>query len=188
VHDLQGVPEVDLRTLLGAMAALKTEVRAVTEAARQSQRATDAGASVLADRLAQALQEAATQRSAAQAARRTAGLALIEVVDGLEAALAVAPGPGPALLALRQGLGLTLRGLKTRLTALGVSPVDVSAGFDAKHMEAVRAVYREDVPEGSVVDVVLPGWRWRETDAQMRPLRLAQVVVARSKTSNGASR
>ncbi len=177
--DEEQVPVVDLRTLLGEMAALKAEVRAVTVEARAARQGADETSGVLRAELDRAAGREAALRRTADEERRRAAQALIDVADRLGAALRVPvprrwfrPAPETGL---RGGLELTLRGVGERLASLGVTRVPCEgAPFDPETMEALRAVQRDDLPEGTVVEEITAGWR-----DERGPVRLAQVVVSR---------
>jgi hypothetical protein len=87
------LPAVDLRTLLGEMAALKAEVRTVTVEAREARQAGDESARQLRAELERAAEREDAHRRAADDARRRAARALIDVGDRLEAAVRSARAP-----------------------------------------------------------------------------------------------
>ncbi|MGV9325167.1 nucleotide exchange factor GrpE [Streptosporangium sandarakinum] len=97
----------------------------------------------------------------------------LPVLDNLERALEHAEGD-PASLA--EGLRAVLQQGLTVLARLGFPRRDdVWEMFDPARHEAVAAVPREDVPAGTVVAVVRPGYG--DGERQLRP---AQVVVSKA--------
>ncbi len=178
------LPEVDLRTLLGEMAALKAEVRAQTQAARTAQSAPETSAEALGRELDRAATREAALRKQVDDDRRQAALALVDVADRLEATLATArlPAPrgffvraDPRVAAFAEGLELTLRRVVRHLGALGVRRVDVERRpFDPQVMEAVGTRAEVSRPEGVVLSEVTAGY----TDAT-GVVRAAQVIVNR---------
>ena len=178
------LPEVDLRTLLGEMAALKAEVRAQTQAARAVQSGPDTAAEALGRELDRGAAREAALRKQVDDQRRQAALALVDVADRLEATLATArlPAPrgffvraDPRVAAFAEGLELTLRRVARHLGALGVRRVDVERQpFDPQHMEAVGTRCEVRRPDGVVLSEVTAGY----TDAA-GVVRAAQVIVNR---------
>jgi molecular chaperone GrpE (heat shock protein) len=178
------LPEVDLRTLLGEMAALKAEVRAQTQAARTAQSAPETSAEALGRELDRAATREAALRKQVDDDRRQAALALVDVADRLEATLATArlPAPrgffvraDPRVAAFAEGLELTLRRVVRHLGTLGVRRVDVERRpFDPQVMEAVGTRAEVSRPEGVVLSEVTAGY----TDAT-GVVRAAQVIVNR---------
>ncbi|GAB2485889.1 nucleotide exchange factor GrpE [Streptosporangium sandarakinum] len=97
----------------------------------------------------------------------------LPVLDNLERALEHAEGD-PASLA--EGLRAVLQQGLTVLAHLGFPRRDDTwETFDPARHEAVAAVPREDVPAGTVVAVVRPGYG--DGERQLRP---AQVVVSKA--------
>lgn len=94
---------------------------------------------------------------------------LLEVADNLERALAESDRTSP----LAAGVALTHRNFLRALESAGVSRLDsMGQPFDPAHHEAV-ATRAGDAPAGQVVEVVSPGYLYR--DVLLRP---ARVVVA----------
>lgn len=100
-------------------------------------------------------------------------LALLEVADNLERALAYATEDNP----LYVGVHATLRQFYETLEREGVAPLTVSLGmpFNPHQHEAVETVVSTDMPDMSVAAVRQTGYAWAG-----QILRPARVVVARS--------
>jgi molecular chaperone GrpE len=98
---------------------------------------------------------------------------LLPVCDSLEATLAAA---AEASEALRSGVELTLRQLKSALEKAGVAEVNPAAGekFDPNRHQAMAAVESEAAPN-TVVAVMQKGYRLQD-----RVLRPALVAVAKA--------
>lgn len=98
---------------------------------------------------------------------------LLPVMDSLEAALAAATESPPAL---RDGLELTLRQLKTAFQKASLSEVAPAAGekFDPHQHQAMAAVESAAEPN-TIVTVMLKGYRLHD-----RVLRPALVTVAKA--------
>ena len=135
-----------------------------------------------------ALADAENARKRAQAdiaqARKYAAERIVEdllpVMDSLEAALA-SPDSGPA--ALRAGVELTLRQLRSALDRAGVVVVNPEAGqrFDPHRHQAMAAVEADQEPN-SVLAVLQKGYTLHE-----RVVRPALVSVAKARAvENGA--
>lgn len=102
--------------------------------------------------------------------RRELVLGFLGVVDNLERALQ----HGEAESGLRAGVELTLRDLLRQLGEQGVKRLEpVGETFDPSWHEAVDVV-TTDAPEGTIVEVVRPGYTLNEM-----LVRAAQVRVAR---------
>jgi len=182
-------PEIDLKSLLGEMAALKQEIRTETRSSRQVR-----------ESLEQVVEAQSARRDAEEAlvaelertkqrGRLEQAQLLVDVIDRLsrsaEGARPLAEPrrrwfrwtTDPAAVALVDGLNLTLRSLRDRLTELGVTPIDAEAGrpFDPRRMEAIEVVERPELAHSVVVQLARPGYLDGE-----RVLRLAQVVVNRA--------
>jgi molecular chaperone GrpE len=112
------------------------------------------------------------QESAAQAGKRQLVLALLEVMDDLERALAYANTAPDSILA---GARLINQRLTDLLQAQGVVPYS-SAGqpFDAALHEAVDVTQTDQAQSGIVLDELRHGYRWGN-----EVLRPARVRVAR---------
>lgn len=178
------LPAVDLRTLLGEMAALKTEVRAETTAAREVRAELADLVPALRGELERATSREQTLRKAAADERRRGVRALMDLADRLEATRESLATPvklgflvraDPRVAALREGLDLTLQRLTEHLASAGARRVETKGrAFDAATMEAVEVTHRPDVADGLVVDEVSAGY----ADEQ-GPLRFAKVAVNR---------
>ena len=99
---------------------------------------------------------------------------LLQVMDGLEAALG-APGAGPD--ALRTGVEITHRQLKSAFERAGVAEVNPAPGqrFDPHRHQAMTAVESEQEPN-TVVAVLQKGYTLHD-----RVVRPALVSVAKAK-------
>ena len=108
------------------------------------------------------------QDSAAQAGKRQLGLALLDVIDDFERALAYANTAPESILAGTRVIHQRLTGL---LQAQGVVPYD-SAGqpFDPALHEAVAVSQNAQTPSGIVLDELRHGYRWG--DEVLRPARV----------------
>ena len=106
--------------------------------------------------------------SAAQAGKRQLVLALLDVMDDFERALAYASTAPESTLAGARAIHQRLTGL---LRAQGVAPY-TSAGqpFDAALHEAVDAVKTDQAKSGVVLDELSHGYRWG--DEVLRPARV----------------
>jgi len=117
-------------------------------------------------------QEQAEARVAAQSAMLSQ---LLPVLDDLGRAL----GAAPSELATHpwvQGLFLVARRLTTRLDQMGVQQIGTAGErFDPHRHEAITTEVRTDVPEGTILHVIQPGYVLGE-----RVIRPAQVIVARA--------
>jgi molecular chaperone GrpE len=95
----------------------------------------------------------------------------LEAVDSVERALRMEPDDP-----LFQGLRAVLDQMEAILARHGVQRIGATGErFDPERHEAVAAQPSEDVPEGTVLEVVRSGFAIGE-----RVLRPAQVVVARA--------
>lgn len=98
---------------------------------------------------------------------------LLPVIDDFERAVVTDTEDAQAY---RQGVELILRSMESLLTGMGVERLEpLGEEFDPEFHEAIARVETEEFPEGSVVDVFLPGYRVRD-----RLLRPARVAVAAS--------
>ena len=183
------VPEVDLRTLMAEMTALKQEIRAETRASRDTRAALE---EAMSDQQERGIAEQALVRELEQArqeARRGQARTLIEVIDRLSRSHASAQElarprwrwrrlrtcADPAAVALAEGLELTLRHMRERLLDLGASPIgEPGQRFDPVTMEALDTM--EGAADNTVGEVVQRGYAMG--DGQL--LRPARVVVIRS--------
>ncbi len=115
-------------------------------------------------------QEQAEVRSTAQSALL---VQLLPVLDDLGRALEAAPSEFHTHPWV-QGLFLVARRLATQLEQLGVRPIGAQGErFDPHRHEAVTAEASTDLPEGTVLHVIQPGYALGE-----RIIRPAQVSVA----------
>ena len=81
-----------------------------------------------------------------------------------------------------QGLELVLKHFYTALEQQGVSRIKTEGEkFNPYFHEAVSTVYREELPEGLVVEETLPGYVLKGD----RVLRCAQVIVSKEKENQG---
>jgi molecular chaperone GrpE len=108
------------------------------------------------------------QDSAAQAGKRQLVLALLDVIDDFERALAYANTAPESILA---GTRVIHQRLTDLLQAQGVVPYD-SAGqpFDPALHEAVAVSQNAQTPSGIVLDELRHGYRWG--DEVLRPARV----------------
>ncbi len=117
-------------------------------------------------------QEQAEARIAAQSAMLSQ---VLPVLDDLGRALGAAP-PELATHPWVQGLFLVARRLTTLLDQLGVRQIGTAGEpFDPRRHEAITTEVRTDVPEGTILHVIQPGYVLGE-----RVIRPAQVIVARA--------
>ena len=117
-------------------------------------------------------QEQAEVRSAAQSELLSQ---LLPAIDDLGRALGATPpelGTHPWV----QGLFLVARRLRALLDQLGVRQLGTPGErFDPRWHEAITTEARTDVPEGTILHIVQPGYALGD-----RVIRPAQVVVARA--------
>ena len=108
------------------------------------------------------------QDSTAQAGKRQLVLALLEVMDDFERALAYANTAPESILA---GARVIHQRLTNLLQAQGVTPYN-SAGqpFNAALHEAVDILKTDQAPSGVVLDELSHGYRWG--DEVLRPARV----------------
>ena len=101
---------------------------------------------------------------------------MLPVIDSLEAALAIQAG---SVQALRDGVELTLKQLKSVLEKASVSEINPAAGekFDPNRHHAIAAVQAEADPN-TVVNVMQKGYALHE-----RVVRPALVSVAKARES-----
>lgn len=99
---------------------------------------------------------------------------LLPVMDSLEATLAAADG---APQALRDGVEITLKQLKTAFQSANLTEIAPAAGerFDPHKHQAMAAVEAENAEPNSIVAVMLKGYRLHD-----RILRPALVTVAKA--------
>jgi molecular chaperone GrpE len=101
---------------------------------------------------------------------------LLPVIDNLEKALEHAQGRD-AIDALKEGVGLTLKGLKDVLSKEGLEEVKAEgAPFDPNYHEALMQREDESVPPGTVIQACQTGYVLNE-----RLVRPALVVVSKGK-------
>lgn len=84
---------------------------------------------------------------------------------------------------LREGYNLTAGRLDDILSSYGVTAIDCrNRPFDPRRMQALGAVERTDVPDGSVVEVYRRGYEWNGEvyrPAQVRVARHAAVEIVK---------
>ena len=101
---------------------------------------------------------------------------LLPVIDNLEKALEHAQGQD-ALDALKEGVRLTLKGLKDALSKEGLEEVKAEgAPFDPNYHEALMQKEDDSVPAGTVLQACQTGYTLNE-----RLVRPALVVVSKGK-------
>ena len=107
--------------------------------------------------------------------------ALLGVLDNLQRALAAPPAGIDADYVA--GLQLIERQFADSLAAHGVLPVPAEKGqrFDPTVHRALMEQESDEVPPGTIVSLVVPGYRLHD-----RLLREAQVIVARAPDGSGA--
>jgi molecular chaperone GrpE len=117
-------------------------------------------------------QQASARDAAADVFRR-----LVDTVDNLERALVARGGDD----ALREGVELTLRELRSMLEGQGVAPVDpLGERFDPLRHEALLHEPAEGFAEGTVAKVFRKGYTYRD-----RLLRPALVKVSSGEDGAG---
>ena len=108
--------------------------------------------------------------------------ALLPVLDDLERSLDALAKAGVDET-LRGGVALTARALRDVLVHEGLAEIaPEGAVFDPREHEALVAQPTSDHAEGTVLAVVLPGWRLGE-----QILRPARVIVATAAVEGGAA-
>lgn len=99
---------------------------------------------------------------------------LLPVVDNLEKAISHSQDEN-SLEALREGVELTLKGLRDTLAKVGLEEVATKGeGFDPNFHHAVSELEDENVEPGVVIEELQKGYRLRE-----RLIRPALVVVSK---------
>jgi molecular chaperone GrpE len=184
-------PPIDLRTLLGEMAALKSEVRKETETSRElhgslkeALRSLHGVVDSAQRREAQLREENSQQRKKLEF---QAAMKLIEVADRLRPALAQAEklaktrvrwfrrGFSAEAAALAEGLRLSLKRLEGELRSYGVERMATQGElFDPHWMQALGTVHMQQRREDEIIEEITAGYR--DVDGIIRP---AQVVVNR---------
>lgn len=107
---------------------------------------------------------------------------LLPVVDNLGLALAAARQPGADVKSLTGGVEMVLTQLKSALSSHGLKEINPVGGvFDANLHESISAQPSPDVAEGTVLNVVRPGF-----SLNGRLLRPASVVVSSGPAAPGA--
>jgi molecular chaperone GrpE len=115
-------------------------------------------------------QEQSQERTTAQIVLLTH---LLPALDDFERALAAVPSE-LSMHPWVQGLFLVARRLSTQLDQLGVQQIGAPGElFDPRRHEAISTEARTDLPEGTIVQIVQPGYVLAD-----RIIRPAQVVVA----------
>jgi molecular chaperone GrpE len=103
---------------------------------------------------------------------------LLPVIDNLEKALEHAQGQG-ALDALKEGVNLTLKGLKDVLSKEGLKEVKaLGSSFDPNYHEALMQKEDDSVPHGTVIQACQTGYILND-----RVVRPALVVVSKTKNA-----
>jgi molecular chaperone GrpE len=99
---------------------------------------------------------------------------LLPVVDNLRLALLAAKQPNADVNSLTGGVEMVLTQLKTAMASHGLKEIDPAGqAFDANLHEAIAAQPNAEIPEGTVANVVRPGF-----SLNGRLLRPASVVVS----------
>jgi molecular chaperone GrpE len=99
---------------------------------------------------------------------------LLPVVDNLRLALIAAKQPNADVTSLTGGVEMVLTQLKTAMAAHGLKEIDPAGqAFDANLHEAIAAQPNAEIAEGTVANVVRPGF-----SLNGRLLRPASVVVS----------
>jgi molecular chaperone GrpE len=115
------------------------------------------------------------ERRAAVEAQRALLLDILEVADALDRIAAANVADEPA----RRGIGATRRLLAAKLARAGVQPIDLlGVRFDPSIADGADTELRSDLPEDTVVQEIVRGYRWRS-----EVLRRASVVVSRQAMS-----
>jgi len=115
---------------------------------------------------------------AAERARRALLSALLPCISNFMRALEALCSPNPKQ-DLREGLQLAVQGLLDSLKRIGVEPIlPQGENFDPRYHEAVLTEERDDVEPNTVLDVVEPGWLYREGENE-HVLIPAKVKVSR---------
>lgn len=99
---------------------------------------------------------------------------LLPILDNLERAIKSAEAC-QQLDPLLEGVKMTHRLLLDQLSKEGLRQVEVGAPFSPEAQEAIEVVFTEAYPEGSIVEVLEPGYSFKK-----KLLRPAKVKVARS--------
>jgi len=185
------LPQVDLRTLLSELVALKSEVRVETQSSRDQRNRQEQSLQTLQGAL-QRMDDSKQQmsevvKSAREQEMRRAALALVDIADRLESSLQGAAVQtrrtgrlfggidSMAVRSWRDGTSITLRRVEGYLSEFGVKRIQtVGEVFDPNAMEAVQITHRRDLPEGVVAEEITAGYTFLNT-----PLRDAQVIVNR---------
>lgn len=187
---------IDLRTLLGEMAALKNEVRLESrqfKSALEELRSFGEALREHNERLARDLERARGEAAEAQRqAERRLLLGMLDLRDrlqaGAEAAAAWRPSafarllPGETRFAqsLTQGLTLTLQRLDELLATHRVRPIDaLGLPLDPQRMRAVGVESTRDTPDGVVLREARRGFLHAG-----ELLRAAEVIVNRKATQS----
>lgn len=112
---------------------------------------------------------------------------LLGVADNLARAMAAAPGEGADPVAVKNfvvGVEMTEKELQTAFERNGLKKVDPARGekFDPHLQQAMMEQPADDVPGGSVLQVIQPGY-----ELFGRIVRPAMVVVAAKGSGQGAA-
>jgi molecular chaperone GrpE len=185
---------VDLRTLLGEMAALKNEVRLESRQFKSAlEELKSSGEALRAhnERLARDLERAREQAAEAQRqAERRLLLGMLDLRDRLQAGADAAAARRPSVLArlvpgetrfagaLGQGLTLTLQRLDELLSTHRVRPIDaLGQPLDPQRMRAVGVESAPEAPDGVVLHEARRGF-FHSGEL----LRAAEVIVNKKAT------
>jgi molecular chaperone GrpE len=190
----EGGEPVDLRTLLGEMAALKNEVRLESrqfKSALEELKSFGETQRTHNERLARDLDRARGEAAEAQRqAERRLLLGMLDLHDRLQAGADAAAARRPSVLArlvpgetrfaraLSEGLTLTLQRLDELLATHRVRPIDaLGQPLDPQRMRAVGVESAPDAPDGVVLREARPGFFHGG-----ELLRAAEVIVNKKVT------
>jgi len=112
---------------------------------------------------------------------------MLTVADNLTRAIAAVPAEArasdPALATLIEGVEVTERGMEQTLKKFGVRPVEAAGQkFDPAFHQAMYEVANSELPAGTVVEVIQPGYRIGD-----RVLRPALVAISKGGPAAPAS-
>lgn len=103
---------------------------------------------------------------------------MLNVYDSLKLAIAVelADDADDAIKSVHEGVNITLKQLQAALTKFSISEIQPAVGdkLDPNLHQAMSMIESEDVPSGSVINVIQSGFQLHD-----RLLRPAMVVVAK---------
>jgi molecular chaperone GrpE len=171
------------------------QIAAETAAAAERMAALEAEVASLKDRNLRTLAEMEnlrkrTERETADARQyAVASFArdMLTVADNLTRAIAAVPAEArandPALATLIEGVEVTERGMEQTLKKFGVRPVEAAGQkFDPAFHQAMYEVANSELPAGTVVEVIQPGYRIGD-----RVLRPALVAISKGGPAAPAS-